>query len=53
MQGMFAGGALGRFRPGKSMTVQRLVFLYRRVETEDALILAPHYDADQFVGDFN
>jgi hypothetical protein len=47
MLGMFAGGPFGGFRPGKSVAVQRFVFLHGGVETEDALIVAPHYDADQ------
>jgi hypothetical protein len=53
MRGMFARRALGGFWLGKSVTVQRLVFVYGGVETEDALVVAPNHDADQLVGDLD
>ena len=53
MRGMFTDRPLGGFRPRKSVAVQSFVFLHGGVEAEDALVLAPHHDADQFVGDFN
>jgi hypothetical protein len=53
MRGMFADRALGGSRPGESVTVQSFVFLDGGVETEYALAVVPHHNADQLVGDFN
>lgn len=50
---MFASRALRGLRLGESVAVQGLELLYRRVESEDALVVAAHHNTDQFVGDLN